>query len=133
MTARRLVSHQTILSSPFLRFDSLFTCFLSVSSYVLSHFDCLLRSVCVFARVCVRACVRACVRLCVLDYIITFVSMQCTDNSGCFLRGKRAAIVRGYSAFLSFFLCAAFSSFHTTGCEAYPFTTNALFVSLLNV
>ena len=37
--------------------------------------------------------------------------MQCTRNSGCFPRGKRSAIVRRYTFFVSFFLCAVFSCF----------------------
>ena len=47
--------------------------------------------------------------------------MQCTGNLCCFPRGKQAAIVWRY---LLFSLCAMFSCFHTTGCEAYSFTTN---------
>ena len=57
-----------------------------------------------------------------LDYITFLVPMQCTDNSGCFPRGKRAAIVRRYPDCFPF-LCAVFSCFDTTGCEAYSFTT----------
>ena len=37
--------------------------------------------------------------------------MQCTGNSGCFPRGKRAAIVRRYPCFVCVFLCAVFSCF----------------------
>ena len=49
--------------------------------------------------------------------------MQCTDNEGCFSRGKRIAIVRRYLE--SVFLCAVFSCFNTgTGCEAYSFTAD---------
>ena len=49
--------------------------------------------------------------------------MQCTGNSSCFPRGKRAAIVRGYPALLWVFLCAVFSCVHTNGCDACSFTT----------
>ena len=49
--------------------------------------------------------------------------MQCTGNSGCFLRGKRAATVRRYPAF-SLSLYAVFSCFYTTGFVAYSFTTD---------
>ena len=49
--------------------------------------------------------------------------MQCKSNSGCFPRGKRAAIGRGYPAFFPF-LCAVFSCVHATGREAYPVTTD---------
>ena len=38
--------------------------------------------------------------------------MQCTGNSGCFPREKRAAIVRRYPAVVFVFLCALFSCFH---------------------
>ena len=45
------------------------------------------------------------------------VPVQYMGNSGCYLHGKRAAIVRCYPA--DFFpLCAVFSCFQTTGCEA---------------
>ena len=54
---------------------------------------------------------------------VVFVPMQCTRNSGCFPRGKRAATVRRYPAFV-FPLCAVCSCFHTTGCQAYSFTTD---------
>ena len=48
--------------------------------------------------------------------------MQCTGNVHCFLQGKRAAILRLYPA--GFFMRAAVSCLHTTGCEAYSFTTD---------
>ena len=48
--------------------------------------------------------------------------MQSTKNSGCFLQGKRAAIVRCYTA-LFFSMCALFLWFHAISCEAYSFTT----------
>ena len=51
------------------------------------------------------------------------VPMQYTGNSGWFPLGKRAAIERRYPD-LFYFLCAVFSYFHTTGCEAYSFTTD---------
>ena len=45
------------------------------------------------------------------------------EISGCFPRGKRAATVRRYPVlFLSCVQC--FRVFHTTGCEAYSFTTD---------
>ena len=51
--------------------------------------------------------------------------MQCVWNSGCFPWGKRAAIVQCYpaSATTTLPLCAVFSCFHTTDCEA-SFTTD---------
>ena len=46
--------------------------------------------------------------------------MQCTGNSSCSqLRGKRAAIARHKYPGCLLLLCAMFSCFHTTGCEAY--------------
>ena len=49
--------------------------------------------------------------------MITFLS-QCMGSSGCYPRGKRAAIVRRYP---HVFPCryTMFSCFHATGCEAY--------------
>ena len=50
---------------------------------------------------------------------------RCMDNSSCFLQGKRAAMARRYPALLwGFFLCEVFSCFHTTGYDAYSFTTD---------
>ena len=49
--------------------------------------------------------------------------MQCTGNSDCFSRGKRAATVRCL-IHIFVFLCVAFWWLHTTGCGAYSFTTN---------
>ena len=57
----------------------------------------------------------------------TFVTMQCAGHSGYFPRGKSAAIVRRrYPVFFFFFsfLCAVFSCFDTTDCEAYCLTTD---------
>ena len=42
--------------------------------------------------------------------------MHCMGNSGYFPQGKQAAILRRSPAFC---VCAVFSCFHTTGCEAY--------------
>ena len=54
---------------------------------------------------------------------ITFLCQQCNarEMPAAFHGGKRAATVRRYPAFLLLFLCAEFSCFHTTDCEAYSF------------
>ena len=69
-----------------------------------------------------------------LDYIRLdncFVPMQCTGNTVCFRRGKRAG--RQSAALPSFFiiLCfcvRTFSCFHTTVCEAYSFATDGYWI-----
>ena len=48
--------------------------------------------------------------------------MQCKGKSGCCIRGKRAAIVWRYLAFLP--LYTVFPCYHSTGCEAYSLTTD---------
>ena len=52
--------------------------------------------------------------------------MQCTGTSAdCFPQEKRAGIVQTATQLISpFFLCAMFSCFYITGCEAYTFTTD---------
>ena len=52
------------------------------------------------------------------------VPMQCTGNLGCFSQGKLAAIARCYAALGFFPLWAMFLCLHTTGSEAYSFTTD---------
>ena len=55
--------------------------------------------------------------------------IQCTGNSGCFSQGKAsshstALYTQLFFLLFFFFLCAVFSCFHSTGCEAYSFTTD---------
>ena len=50
------------------------------------------------------------------------VPMQCTGNSGCFSLGRANSHSMALPRFSP--LCAVFSCFHTTVCEAYSFTVN---------
>ena len=58
-----------------------------------------------------------------LDHFL--VPVQCTGNSGCCPLGKLAAIVQRYSTVFVFPCVQCFRQcFHTTGGEAYSFTTD---------
>ena len=54
--------------------------------------------------------------------------MQCTEEIGLLSPGKASShstALPSIFCFLLFFLCAVFSCFHTTGCDAYSFTIDA--------